>query len=43
MKTKIISINIGKPIQIEFNNKELSTGIFKTPSDEPLFLTWVGF
>ncbi|GAA0387548.1 MOSC domain-containing protein [Paenibacillus motobuensis] len=40
---KIISINIGKPIQIQFNNKELSTGIFKTPNNDPLFLTWIGF
>lgn len=43
MNAKIISINIGKPIEVQFNNKEISTGIFKTPSDEPLFLTLVNF
>ena len=34
---EIISINIGKPVQVQFNNREVSTGIFETPSDEPLF------
>lgn len=40
---KIISINIGKPIQVQYNNREVSTGIFKTPSDEPVFLTSLNF
>ncbi|GIP58543.1 MOSC domain-containing protein [Paenibacillus woosongensis] len=40
---EIISINVGKPIQVQFNNKEISTGIFKRPSDEPLFLSWFNF
>ncbi|WP_019635471.1 MOSC domain-containing protein [Paenibacillus fonticola] len=40
---EIISINVGKPIQVQFNNKEISTGIFKRPSDEPLFLSWLNF
>lgn len=43
MNAKIISINIGKPTQIQYNNRELSTGIFKTPSDKALFLTSVNF
>lgn len=40
---EIISINVGKPVQVQFNKKEVSTGIFKTPSDEPLFLSWLNF
>lgn len=40
---EIISINVGKPIQVQFNNKEISTGIFKRPSDEALFLSRLNF
>ncbi|WP_106769808.1 MOSC domain-containing protein [Paenibacillus faecalis] len=40
---EILSINIGKPIQVQFKNKEISTGIFKTPTNDPLFLSWLKF
>ncbi|GGG20048.1 MOSC domain-containing protein [Paenibacillus aceti] len=40
---KIISINIGKPIQVQYNNREVSTGIFKKSIDEPVFLTSLNF
>lgn len=39
-RADIVSINIGKPIQQSFNNKEVSTGIYKTPILDPLFLSW---
>ncbi|GJM75985.1 MOSC domain-containing protein [Paenibacillus macerans] len=38
---EILSINIGKPKQIQFKNKEVSTGIFKLPANESLFLSWL--
>ncbi|MFD1178013.1 MOSC domain-containing protein [Paenibacillus puldeungensis] len=43
IQTEILSINIGKPVQMQHNNKEVSTGIFKTPVHEPLYLSWVNF
>ncbi|MFN2744234.1 MOSC domain-containing protein [Bacillus sp. z60-18] len=36
----ILSINIGKPKQVQFKNKTVSTGIYKTTVQEPLFLSW---
>ena len=35
----IISTNIGNPVTFEWNGKEEQTGIFKYPTQEPLFLT----
>lgn len=35
---KITSTNIAKPTTILFNDKGISTGIYKTPVKEPLFL-----
>ena len=35
---KIISTNIGRPTQITRNGKETTTGIYKFPVQEPLFL-----
>jgi MOSC domain-containing protein YiiM len=36
---KVISTNIGKPVTFEWNGKEEQTGIFKYPTETPLFLT----
>lgn len=36
---KIISTNVGKPTVFMWKGKEETTGIFKKPTDEPLFLT----
>jgi hypothetical protein len=33
----IVSINVGKPTNLVFNGKELSTGINKKPVTEPIF------
>lgn len=40
---EILSINIGKPQQISFNHKEISTGIFKQPANRALFLSSLNF
>ncbi|WP_411828327.1 MOSC domain-containing protein [Paenibacillus elgii] len=40
---EIVSINTGKPKEVQFNSKDVSTGIFKTPVDGELFLSWVNF
>lgn len=34
----ILSINVGIPVKIQFENKEVSTGIYKTPVSEPVYL-----
>lgn len=36
---KVISTNIGKPTKFIWNGKEETTGIYKKPVDEPLYLT----
>lgn len=36
---KIISTNIGKPTTFIWNGKEETTGIYKKPVEEPIFLT----
>ncbi len=36
---KIISTNIGKPTTFIWNGKEETTGIYKKPTDQPIFLT----
>jgi len=36
---KIISTNIGKPTRFIWNGKEETTGIYKKPTDQPIFLT----
>jgi MOSC domain-containing protein YiiM len=35
---KIISTNIGEPRVIQWNGKEVETGIFKYPVNEPIYL-----
>lgn len=42
-QVKILSINVGKPTQVKFKNKEVSTGIFKNPAEESLFLSKLNF
>lgn len=36
---KIISTNIGKPIKFMWNGKEETTGIYKEPVNDPIYLT----
>lgn len=36
---KIVSTNIAKPITFPWNGKEVVTGIYKLPSDKPIFLS----
>lgn len=43
MIAEILSVNIGKPQQIHFKNKEVSTGIFKQPVHRSLFLSGLNF
>ncbi len=39
----IKSINIGKPVSLEYQNKEITSGINKQPEERPLFLTTLNF
>lgn len=44
MKTiEIISLNVGKPIDLQFGKKEVTTGINKKPVAEPVYLSTVNF
>lgn len=43
VRAEIVSLNIGQPKPAAFNGKEVSTGLFKTPADEPLFLSRTNF
>lgn len=36
---KIISTNIGKPVKFVWNDKEETTGIYKKPTGQPIYLT----
>ncbi|WDM22665.1 MOSC domain-containing protein [Paenibacillus polymyxa] len=40
---KILSLNVGMPKQIQFNQKDVSTGIFKSATDEYLYLSYLNF
>jgi MOSC domain-containing protein YiiM len=40
---EIVSINVGKPMNLVFNGKELLTGINKKPVSEPIFLSFLNF
>jgi MOSC domain-containing protein YiiM len=40
---EIISLNVGKPQQVLFKNKEISTGIYKQPTADNVFLSWENF
>ncbi|BCE16339.1 hypothetical protein RSC3_03695 [Bacillus paralicheniformis] len=39
----ILSINVGKPEAIQFQNKAVSTGIYKKPASGPIFLSSTNF
>jgi phosphoribosylpyrophosphate synthetase len=36
---EVVSINVGKPASIKFQNKELYTGIVKSPVSSDLYLS----
>lgn len=35
---KIISTNVAKPVNIRWNGKDVTTGIYKTPLNQPIYL-----
>ncbi|NRR02758.1 MOSC domain-containing protein [Brevibacillus sp. RS1.1] len=41
MKIEILSINVAKPKQVQYQNKEVSTGIYKTPTTKALYLSFL--
>ncbi|MED1783747.1 MOSC domain-containing protein [Brevibacillus fortis] len=41
MNIEILSINVGKPKQVQYQNKEVSTGIYKTPTTKALYLSFL--
>lgn len=41
--TDILSMNVGKPKQVPYQNKEISTGIFKNPIHQSLYLSFLNF
>lgn len=43
MTIGIVSLNVGTPVTVEYQGKDLSTGIYKQPVDGPLFLSTVNF
>lgn len=40
---EIVSINVGKPVEMLYKGKELTTGIYKFPVNEPVFLKTLNF
>ncbi len=40
---EILSLNVGMPKQVQFQQKEVSTAIFKTATDEALHLSYLNF
>lgn len=42
-KIEILSLNVGKPRDLQFGNKEVTTGINKRPVNEPIYLSTVNF
>lgn len=43
MTMRIVSLNIGKPVTVKYQGKDLSTGIYKHPVEGPLFLSSLNF
>jgi MOSC domain-containing protein YiiM len=43
MLAEIVSLNVGKPMTVTYNGKELSTGIYKSPVQAPVFLSKLNF
>ncbi|WP_432363418.1 MOSC domain-containing protein [Sporosarcina sp. UB5] len=42
-KIEIRSLNVGKPQDLQFGKKEVTTGIHKNPVSEPIFLSTLNF
>ena len=40
---EIVSLNVGLPKQVTYQQKDVTTGIFKTATDSPLFLSFSNF
>lgn len=40
---EILSLNVGMPTQVQFQQKDVSTGIFKTATCEALYLSYLNF
>lgn len=40
---EILSLNVGMPTQVQFQQKDVSTGIFKTATGEALYLSYLNF
>lgn len=38
----LLSINVSKPIEVDYQGKKVSTGIYKKPVDAPVFVTKLG-
>ncbi|MGW8824417.1 MOSC domain-containing protein [Paenibacillus lautus] len=43
MTIGIVSLNVGKPVTVDYQGKDLSTGIYKQPVEGPLFLSSLNF
>lgn len=43
MTMGIVSLNVGKPVTVDYLGKDLSTGIYKQPAEGPLFLSTLNF
>ena len=43
MTMGIVSLNVGKPVTVDYQGKDLSTGIYKRPVEGPLFLSSLNF
>jgi MOSC domain-containing protein YiiM len=42
-QVELLSLNVGLPKQVQFRQKDVSTGIFKTSTDEALYLSYLNF
>ncbi|MED3553911.1 MOSC domain-containing protein [Cytobacillus praedii] len=40
---EILSLNVGMPREVQFQQKDVSTGIFKKATDEALYLSYLNF
>lgn len=43
MTMRIVSLNVGKPVTVDYQGKDLSTGIYKQSVKGPLFLSSLNF
>ncbi|MNI40051.1 6-N-hydroxylaminopurine resistance protein [compost metagenome] len=43
MKMEVISLNVGKPVTVDYRGKPLETGIYKLPASGPVQLLALGF